>query len=373
MNNIEYCSRCILDSEVPGVKIENGICNQCKNFDEREKWFQESKEREVVFENLIKKIKEDGKNKKYDCIVGVSGGQDSSYTLYHAVKLGLRPIAVHFDNGWNSEQSIRNIKKIITKLGVDLYTYVVDWSEFKDLQVSFLKASVPDVEIPSDIGIKATLYRTAVKYGIKYILYSGSNYRTEGEIPKEWTYMDGRYIKSVQKIYGTKKLKTFPNVLAKDIFYFHVLKGVQIIKMLDYVEFGSNEVLDLLKQKFDWEYYGGKHFESVYTKFIQTYFLPEKFGIDKRKIHYSALIRSGQLNKEDALKKLEQKPYDEETIEEDKSYVLKKLKLSEKEFNQIMKLPIKSYKNYKTYDSYKQKYGKLIDFLKAKKLWPKIA
>ena len=368
-----FCQRCVLDDTVPGVEIIDGICNQCREFDEKEKWFHESAEREPIFKATIGKIKEDGKGKKYDCIVGVSGGQDSSYTLYMSKQLGLRPLAVHFDNGWNSEQSIKNIKKITTKLNVDLYTYVVDWEEFRDLQLSFLKASVPDVEVPSDIGIKATLYRMAVKYGVKYILYSGSNYRTEGQIPKDWTYMDGLYIKSVHKEFGTKRLKTFPNMTAWDIFYFHIVKGIKIVKLLDFIEFNSNEVLDLLKKEFEWEYYGGKHFESVYTKFIQTYYLPVKFGIDKRKVHYSALVRSGQMSREEALKKLQELPYDESKIQEEIEYVCKKLKISEKELREIMKLPPKSYRDYRTYDTFKSKFQPMIDYLKKKKLWPKIA
>jgi hypothetical protein len=211
-NENRICKRCIVDSSVPDVVFDdNGICNHCHIYDEIDYKYKNKPSLKKELLKVVNNIKERGKSQNYDCVVGLSGGVDSTYTLYKAIKLGLRPLVVHFDNGWNSEKAVKNIKKIVAKLNVDLYTYVINWEEFKDLQISFLKASVPDAEIPTDIAIKSVLYSTAAKHNIKYILYSGSNHKTEGRIPKDWTYMDGRYIKSVHRLFGTKRLKTYPN------------------------------------------------------------------------------------------------------------------------------------------------------------------
>jgi N-acetyl sugar amidotransferase len=372
--NYIICKRCAIDSTVPDVQFdENGICNHCKVYDEIDGRFCNSVDRDRRLEQTIDKIKQEGRGKEYDCIVGISGGQDSTYTLYMAHKLGLKPLAVHFDNGWNSEKSIRNIKKITSKLNIDLYTYVVDWEEFKDLQISFLKASVSDAEIPTDIAIKEVLYKAAVQNSVKTILYSGSNYRTEGKIPKDWTYMDGRYVKAVQRKFGSIKLKSYPNYTLWSIFYYHFIKKIKAIQLLELIEFNSNDVIKTLVTELEWEYYGGKHYESVYTKFFQSYFLPKKFGIDKRRVHYSALIRSGQNTRADILNKLDQDSYDQKTIKRDLEYVRKKLELSEEEFDIIIDLPMRSYKNYPTYDSTREKLLPIIIFLKKLKLWPRIA
>jgi N-acetyl sugar amidotransferase len=368
------CERCAIDSTVPDVFFdEKGICNHCKIYDEIDGRFSNPSEREQRLREIIDKIKQGGNGKEYDCIVGISGGQDSTYTLYMAHKLGLTPLAVHFDNGWNSKKSIRNIKKITSKLNIDLYTYVVDWDEFKDLQISFLKASVSDAEIPTDIAIKEVLYKTAVQNGVKTILYSGSNYRTEGKIPKDWTYMDGRYVKAVHRKFGSIKLKSYPNYTLWSIFYYHFVKKIKAVRLLELIEFNSNDVITTLETELDWEYYGGKHFESVYTKFFQSYFLPKKFGIDKRRVHYSALIRSGQNTRAEILSKLNQDPYDSKTIKRDLEYVRKKLELSAKEFENIIDRPKRSYKNYPTYDSTREKLLPIIIFLKKLGLWPRIA
>lgn len=366
------CERCAVDSEIPdAIFDENRICNHCKNYDEMNNKYSNISTREKKLKDTVNQIKKEGKGKEYDCIVGISGGQDSTYTLYIAHKLRLRPLAVHFDNGWNSRQAVRNIKRITSKLNIDLYTYVVDWEEFKDIQISFLKASVSDAEIPTDIAIKEVLYRAAVRNKVSFILYSGSNYRTEGMIPKAWTYMDGRYVKSIQQIFGSKKLKTYPNYTIWRIFYYHFIKKIKAVRLLEMIDFDSNEVIETLERELGWEYYGGKHFESVYTKFFQSYLLPTKFNIDKRRIHYSSLIRSGQATREEILNKLKQVPYNVSTIERDIGYIRKKLEFSKKEFDNILSLPIKNYRDYPTYDPLKQKFLPIINYLKKIGFWPK--
>jgi N-acetyl sugar amidotransferase len=369
--DIRMCSRCILDENIPGISFdEKDVCNFCKEYDILDKKFSRNEATEKKLLRILKEVKNAGKTKEYDCVVGVSGGMDSSYMLYKAVELGLRPLVVHFDNGWNTEKSVSNLKKVIEKLNVDLHTYVVDWEEFRDLQISFLKASVPDIEIPTDIGIKSALYRAASQYGVKYILYGGSNFRTEGKIPIDWTYMDGKYIKDVHKKFGREKLKTFPNLTISDILYFTYIKRIKVIRLLDYFEFEFNKVLELLKKELGWEYYGGKHYESSITKFLQSYILPVKFGIDKRKVHYSALIRSGQLSREEVLNMMKELPYDKKRIYQDKEYICKKLGITEREFDKLMDLPIKSFRDYKTYRSLTQSLP--VRAIKRMGLWPKL-
>jgi N-acetyl sugar amidotransferase len=375
MSNLVVCKRCVVNSSVPGVSFDtNGHCNHCSTYDLIDERYSNPSKLEEEFNAQISEIKKRGRTKTYDCIVGLSGGVDSSFTLLKAVELGLRPLVVHFDNGWNSDKAVKNIKKIVSKLDVDLYTYVIDWQEFRDLQLSFLKASVPDAEIPTDIAIKSVLYDTAVKQGIKYILYSGSNHKTEGRIPKDWTYMDGRYIKSVQKIFGNKKkLRTYPNYTLMKLIYYHLFKRIKLVRLFNYIEFENDSAINQLKEKLEWEYYGGKHYESLYTKFFQSYILPVKHKIDKRLIHYSALVRSGQLTRNEALKKVNELPYNMDELKNDKEYVCKKLEISEEEFEEIMNLPIRSYRDYKTYDNFKRRLNPIIDYLKEKKLWPTIA
>lgn len=341
------CSRSVLDSTIPGIRFnENGECQFCAIYDELEKLYPLGEDRLRQLEPLLAKIRSAGKNKKYDCVVGVSGGTDSMYTLYQAVKLGLRPLAVHFDNGWNSITAVKNIKNGCEKLKVDLYTYVVDWEEFKDLQVSFLKASVPDGEIPTDIGIHSTLIKTAAKEKIRYVL-NGHSFRTEFVMPIGWTYMDGKYIRSVQKRFGRVKLKSFPNFTIMNMVWYNFIRGVKVIPFLNYFDYEKKAARELLEKELAWEYYGGHHHESTYTKFFQSYFLPKKFNIDKRKTELTAMILSGHISRENALAEIKNSPYnvDQKVID----YTLSKLGLSKEEFESILKLPFKSFHDYPTY------------------------
>jgi N-acetyl sugar amidotransferase len=343
---MRVCTRSVLDDTIPGIKYDiNGVCNFCKIYDEMDKYYPIEK-RDIQLKDLVEKIKKSGKGKKYDCIIGVSGGTDSMYTMLQVVKLGLRPLAVHLDNGWNSDIAVKNIKKGCEKLNVDLYTYVIEWEEFKDLQISFLKASTPDSEVPTDVAIHSILVKTASKEGIKYVL-NGHSFRTEFIMPIEWTYMDGKYISSVQKLFGKSKLKSFPNYTVLDTIYYNVVKGIKVIPFLNYFEYSKEESRAILEREIDWQYYGGHHHENLYTKFYQSYLLPVKFGIDKRKTALSASVLSGKMTREAALSILENEKHfvDQETID----FVIRKLELDKETFDEIMNAKVKSFHDYPTY------------------------
>ena len=347
MENEKICSRCILDTTVPGIRFdERGMCNFCKMHDELEKKNPLNKQGEQRLNQLVNKIKSKGKNKEYDCVVGVSGGRDSTYTLYTAVKLGLKPLAVHFDNGWNSEIAVNNIKKATNKLDVDLHTVVADWEEFKDLQLSFLKASVSDAEVPTDYVIISVLYQVAAEVGTTYIL-SGHSFRTEGISPIGWTYQDGRYVKSIHKKFGKSEVKSFPILSLSELLYYVFIKKITYVDLLDYIGYNQKEAGNILKKELDWIYYGGHHHENIYTHFFQSYFCPKKFNIDKRKTEYSALIRSGQMRREEALKEIRENtyPYDKEVVD----YTISKLGLAKEEFEEILSAKPRTFHDYPTY------------------------
>ena len=341
------CKRCILDSTIPNIHYdENGVCNFCRMHDVLDQKYPLNEEGKKKFEMIIEGIKKNGQGKEYDCVVGISGGRDSSYTLYIAKKMGLRPIAVHFDNGWNTEISVRNIKNTTDKLGVDLHTHVADWEEFKDLQIAFLKASVSDVEVPTDFAIISVLYEVAKKYGIKNILI-GHSFRTEGIAPLEWTYIDAKYIRGIYKMYGKKKkITSFPLMSMSQLVYYTFFTRMNFIHVPEFIEYEHDKVNKVLTEELGWQYYGGHHHESSYTEFIQSYLLPKKFNIDKRKLEFSALIRSGQMKRVDALNELKKPyPYRQDLI----PYVISKLGLSQQEFEEILSAPPKSFHDYPSY------------------------
>jgi N-acetyl sugar amidotransferase len=341
------CSRCIMDDTVPGITFdENGVCTFCHMHDKIEALYPLNKQAKIKLQSLVDKIKRAGKRKKYDCVLGVSGGRDSTYTLYSAVKLGLRPLAVHFDNGWNSDRAVQNIKNACNRLNVDLYTHVADWEEFKDMQRAFLKASVPDAEVPTDWVIFSVLFKEAAREGVKYIIH-GHSFRTEGTTPLTWTYMDGKYIKYIQKTFGTKNIRSFPIMSLLDYLYYTFIKKIRQVRLLYFIEYNEQEILEKLTKEMGWQSYGGKHHESQYTGFFQSYVLPRKFNIDKRKLHYSALLRDGQISRESALLKVQSDPYEggQETLD----YCLKKLDFTYNEFNNIMNDKTKNFLDYKTH------------------------
>jgi N-acetyl sugar amidotransferase len=296
-------------------------------------------------DQLVEKIKHAGRNKKHDCVVGVSGGADSTYLLHMANKLGLRPLAFHFDNGWDTEIALNNARNVTAKLGVDLRMVSVDWEEYRDLQLSFLKASVSDAEIPTDLGIIASSYRVAAEENIRYVL-NGHSFRVEGIDPLRWTYMDGRYINSVHKIFGGKRLRNFPNLTISNLFYYALIKRIRFVPLLAYINYNKEDSKGVLKEKLGWVDYGSHHFESVYTRFI-IYHRWKKFGIDGRVIEYSAHIRSGQMTRDEALQKLVGNPIVED--EQIVKYCLDKLGVNQDEFQQILSLPPKTFLDYSTY------------------------
>jgi N-acetyl sugar amidotransferase len=328
---------------------DSGICHHCNRYDEQ---FSTRVIRgdagKKVLDELLVKIRNDGAGKDYDCIIGVSGGVDSTYVAFLVKKLGLRPLAIHLDNGWNSELAVKNIENTLNKLGVDLFTYVIDWEEFRDLQVSFLKASTPDGEIPSDHAIFAVLWREAASRGIRYII-SGMNFTTESIYVPDWAYghSDWRYIKDVHSRFGMRKIVTYPHFSLLYLLYVNLFCRVKTVSILNYIDYDKNEAMRVLTEDLGWQYYGGKHHESVYTRFYQGYVLPKKFGIDKRYGHFSDLINAGQISREAALKEMELPPYPEALQAEDLEYVSKKLGLRGGAFDDVMALPIKSFRDYK--------------------------
>ncbi len=340
------CNRCVMDTTAHDIWFdEDGECKFCKIHDELEKTHPLGNQGDRRMKAVVEKIKAAGKSKEYDCIVGVSGGRDSTYTLLKAVELGLRPLAVHFDNGWNTDISVTNIKNIISKFNITLHTVVADWEEFKDLQLSFLKASVPDADIPTDFAIYSVLYDTAAKEGVKYIL-NGHSFRTEGTSPISWSYMDPLYLKAVHRRFGSKKITSFPIMSMMKLLKYMFIKRVKEVRLMEFMDYQKSKVDGVLKEKVNWQYYGGHHHENSFTKFFQSYYLPQKFNIDKRKTELSALIRSGQITREKALEELNASGYkfEQEAID----YAINKLGLTKEEFQEIMDNENKSHRNYRT-------------------------
>jgi N-acetyl sugar amidotransferase len=368
----QVCVRCVMDTTDPSIEFdENGYCNHCREYEKHARLVPSEPERKEQFDSLIRQIKAEGKGKEYDCIIGVSGGVDSTYTAYLVKSLGLRPLAIHVDNGWDSELAVNNVKQMLDKLGIDLQTLVLDWNEFKDLQISFLKASTSDSEIPSDHAILAGLYQAAARKQISYVI-SGSNRVTESILPKTWTYgaKDWRYIQGIQRRFGRVKLKTFPHISFFDQYvYYKAFRKVRFVSIFDYVMFNKQYVIQLLEKEFNWKPYGGKHHESIYTRFFQGYILPRKFNIDKRKAHMSCLIMAGQMTREDALKELQEPPYAGYTMEDDMEYVSKKLGLSGGEFEQIMSLPPTTHAEYQTAEDYPGWYYTLADLMNGRLIY----
>lgn len=346
----QQCQLSVLDTIAdPNIQFdENGISNYYHSYLEAEKKFVfTGKEGESKLQEIVTRIKNDKGSKKYDCITGVSGGVDSTYLVLQAKKMGLNPLVVHFDNGWNSELAVKNIENIISRLGLDLYTLVVDWEEFKDIQLAYLKASVVDIEAITDHAIMGTLYKLAAENDIKYIL-SGSNVVTEAVLPGYWIWnkADSINIKDIHKRYGKRSLKTFPFFSIRKKQHYVKIKGISTINLLNYMPYNKKEVKEVIKHELSWVDYGGKHYESVFTRFYQGYILPVKFGIDKRKAHLSNLIFSRQMTKEEAIEELKQPMYDDAQLKTDHEFILKKFGMSEEEFDQLMKTPRREHRSF---------------------------
>lgn len=369
----QLCQRCVMDTSDSEIEFdEKGICNHCRTYENlAQQYFLPGIERQAALNRLVEEIRTRGKGKQYDCVIGVSGGVDSTFLAYEVMKLELRPLAVHMDNGWDSELAVSNIEKFLKKLNIDLYTYVMNWEEFKNLQFAFLKASVSDAEIPTDHAIQGVLYKIAAEEGISYIL-TGGNFVTEGILPVSWTYgvWDWRYIRNVHKRFGVHKLREYPHYSLMDWVYYVMVRKIRNIHLLDYLPYVKKEVIKVLEKDLGWKYYGGKHYESIYTRFFQGFILPRKFNIDKRRAHLSTLIMSGGMTREEALEELNEPPYSESLQEEDKEYVLKKLGLTGKDFTEIMSLPVKNHKDYPTSEFFIRNFKIFVRLARKMKLMP---
>jgi N-acetyl sugar amidotransferase len=334
---------------------DQGVCDHCNRFYKNilPNWHTDEKGWDSL-QKIVEKIKKEGEGKDFDCIMGMSGGADSSYLLYIAKeRLGLRPLVFSVDTGWNTQLAVNNIEKMVDKLGLDLYTEVIDWEEMRDLQLSFFKSGVAHIDLPQDHAIFATMYNFAEKHKIKYIL-TGANYSTECvRNPLEWFYYgtDTRQIKDIHNQFGQQPLKNFPlsNILRHKV-YLRYLKGIKVVTPLNYVSYIKEEAMQFLVKNFGWQKYPQKHFESRFTKFFEGYWLPKRFGYDTRKVQFSSLILTRQMTREEALKKLSQPSYDENTIAQDFEYIATKLGISVNELQEYMDLPKKSVRDYKSQD-----------------------
>lgn len=348
----QICTNCVMDTSDPQIIFDDkGQCDFCNNYYNiiKPSWHPDA-EGERKLKEIAEKVKKETKGQKYNCIIGFSGGVDSSYLCYIVkVKMGLNPLLVSVDTGWNLNVAVENTEKIVKKLNLDIYTEVVNWQEMRDLQLAFLKSRVPYQDLPQDHAIFAGVYNYAMKHGIKYI-FTGGNNSTEGvKPPYEWTYInDLRFIKDIHKKFGNVPLKTMPLCgMLRNRIYYRYFKGMKVLKPLDYVPYDKDKVLRFLESEFGWESYKNKHYENVFTRFYEGYYLPTKFGYDKRRCYFSSLILSEQMTRQEALAELEEQPYDQAQVEKDLEYVSEKLQISRTELESFIAGENKTFRDYK--------------------------
>lgn len=350
--NVRTCTRCIMDTTAPDITFDDeGVCNYCTEFlRKKEKHLPLNEEDRLRrLDALVDMVKVAGLGKRYDCIVGLSGGVDSSWSLVQAVRLGLRPLAVHMDSGWNSELAQNNIANLVRGLGVDLYTHVIDWPEIRGLMEAFFASDVIDVEVLYDNAMLAVNYRQAAKHGLKYIL-AGTNIATEGvDIPKTWNWhkADKRNIVGISRRFGGPRLKTFPAISTLDMARYVAVNGIMWVSFLDYLDYRKSHALEVLQKDFGYKPYAYKHYESVFTRFYQGYLQPYKFGVDKRKPHLSSLIMTGEMTRDEAMERAAGIAYpSEKDMEADRLYFIKKMGWSEEKFQDYMSRPERPHTDY---------------------------
>ena len=351
INSYQICTNCVLDTQDPHIHFdEKGICDQCNDYKQNILPSLDWDKKKAEFDVMIKKIKEDGKGRDFDCLLGMSGGVDCSYMLHYAVKeVGLRPLVFHVDGGWDSELAVNNIQIMVEKLGLDLYTEVINWEEMKDFQLALFKSGTPYLDIAQDAAFVGGVYKFAEKYKVKYIL-NGYNYSSEFcSYPlKYYYYADSKFINDVRDQFCTNPMKTYPftSVFYRKLWMKYV-KGIKFVQLLTYFPYDKFEAMKMLQQEYGWVPYPQKHFESRFTRFFESYWLPERFGYNPRRVQFSSLILAGQMTREYVLKELEQKPYDSETIRDDFKYVATKLGITEEELQGYFDMPQKFYWDYK--------------------------
>lgn len=357
MASVRVCSNCVMDTTDSRITFDDkGVCDHCRTFysDVLPNWHTDERG-ERRLKAAVEKIRAHGRGKDFDCIIGMSGGIDSSYLTYVAKeKLKLRPLVFHVDAGWNSQIAVNNIERLVDGLKLDLYTEVIDWEEMKDLQLAFFKAGVPHIDTPQDHAFFATMYKFAEQHKVRYIL-TGGNYSTECvRNPVEWMYYqsDSIQLRDIHRRFGTRPLVNFPitSILWHKV-YLRYLKGIKVVRPLDYMPYRKAEAMQLLQERFGWQPYPQKHFESRFTRFYESYWLPKKFGYDVRKVQYSSLILTGQMTREEALSRLAEPPYDEATIAQEFEYVATKLGISTDELQSYMDAPNRTHRDYKSQES----------------------
>lgn len=351
------CTRCVMDTSDPHIEFDdNGVCNHCRDHVAKVAMIPASQpDADERLAEVVARVKQRATG-DYDSIVGLSGGVDSSYVAYQAVKLGLKPLAVHFDNGWNSELAVQNIERIVKKLDLDLMTFVIDWDEFRDIQRSFFKADVIDIEMVTDHAIFASMFNLANQHGIKTIL-SGTNAATESIMPTSWQHFkfDLLNLKSIHRRFGAVPIRYYPTISIWRMGWQNIVRKTKSVSILNFLNYSKSAAIRTLEQELGWRYYGGKHYESIFTKFYQAHILPTKFGVDKRHIHLSDLIMNGEISREEALAELALPLYAPADLEQDKDYVCKKLGFSREEFEDYLARPPVSHFAYPSYAKTAQK------------------
>lgn len=348
---------------------EKGVCNYCKEFLEREKFELHKSENGLrKLDKLISQIIRHGRGKEYDVVIGLSGGVDSSYVALKCKEYGLKALAVHLDNGWNNELAVHNIEKLLKYTNYDLFTEVLDWETFRNLQLAFLRSSVINIEIPTDHAINSVLFNEANKRGIRYII-SGSNLISEGIMPSSYTGYDSfdwKHIKAINNSFSNTKLINYPHMALFHWGYYSIIKGIKYIPILNYIDYHKENAKAELTKIVGWQDYKGKHYESFFTRFYQSYILYQKFGIDKRRPHFSTLINSGQMTREAAIEELKQLPFDLNTLEIDIEYFIKKLKISREDYDVIISSSPRSHFDYPNYNQLFLRFQSLIRKIKNK-------